>query len=253
MHTDAQIREGARALLESVSVPAVPLAAIQERILSRRRFVQGKPAYPWRRAIAVVLALIALPSIAFAVVSYEARSRAALQAHGGWAPPAPPAAFVSQLKSKTVTLYQARSAADFTLVVPSGLPAGTFLMRIETGPIGLYDGNAQEWRTEPGPIIFRYRRGEGRCFEISAQRYNERALPGRYIFEDRGPDARGNPVLVKHERFAWRNGDQMMDATADDAISKGEILAVVRSMDGTLLSLPWPSPHTGATFQILHP
>ena len=253
MHTDAHIRDRARALLGSISVPAVPLAGIQERIVLRRKTVHAGLARPRRRAIAAVLALIALPSIAYAVVTYEARSRAALQAHGGWAPPAPPAAFMSRIRSHTVTLSQAQSAAGFSLIAPRGLPADVSRLRIQMGPIGLYDDRTHKWRTEPGPVIFRYRRADGRSFEISVQRYDEHAVPGRYVFEDRGPDVRGNPILIKHERFAWQNGNQMTAAIANSAISKGEVLAMVHSMKGTLLTLPWPSPHTNGTLRILGP
>ncbi len=252
MLTDAQIRHAAHTMMESVAVSTAPLDAIQKRIAMRHRSPGVENLYRRRRrAIAAVVALVALPSLAYAVVGYEARSREALQERGGWAPPQPPVAFVSKLRPETVTLLQAKATAGFSLIAPVGLPAGALLVRIEITSIGTYDESTHAWRTGPKEVVFRYRRMDGRTFDITAQRYDGRALPGRYIFEDRGPDAGGNPTLAKHERFAWRNGDQMTGSTAGSAISKEEILSMIRSMNGTPLTLPWPSSQTGGALRVL--
>jgi hypothetical protein len=253
MFADVQIRDSAQAMLGSVAVPAAPLQSIRERIARRDSSTRSNAPRPRRLAIAAAFLVAALPVLAYAVVSYEARSRAALEARGGWAPPRPPAAFVSKLTPKVVTLSQAQVSAGFALVAPTGLPAGASLSSVAIGPVGAYDSDTHSWRIGSNNVIFRYRRANRGVFEIIAERYDARDLPGRYIFEDLGPDAHGNPVLVRRESFAWRNGDQMMVVTTAGAINEGEILAIARSMRGTLLSLPWPSAHGNGSMRVLRP
>jgi len=254
MPTDLHISVAAQAMLDSVAVPAVPFAAIRERVIARRESARWPGArLHRRRAIAAALAVAALPTAAFAIVSYEARSRVALQQQGGWAPPSAPAALMPELRPKVVTLAQAQSDAGFSLVEPTGLPAGTSLMRIELSPVGLYDRSSRTWRVGPREVVFRYERGNSRTFEIVAQRYDDRNVPGRYVFEDVGPDSNGNPVPHRYERFAWRSGNQMTVVTAGSAISEKEILELARSMSGTMLTLSWPSPHSHGTLRILAP
>jgi hypothetical protein len=252
METDVRMRNAAQAMIDAIPVPNVPLPAIRDRIARLRRLPSIAPLPKSRRfAATAAVALVLLPAMAYAVVSYETRSRAELQARGGWAPPGPPVSFASKLQPRSVTLAKARAAAGFALVEPAGLPEHTSLLGIEMGPVGLYERSTNEWKTGPSEVIFRYRRVSGRRFEIVAQRYDPKALPGRYIFEDRGPDASGNPLLVKRETIGWRNGEQMSIANESNALDRNEILSIARAMNGTLLILPLHSPHSNGSLRML--
>jgi hypothetical protein len=251
MSFDADVRDAAQTMMDSIAVPIAPFEAIHGRVVLRRNATGAKTARPRRLAIAAAILLVAVPVTAYSIVSYESRERAALQAHGGWAPPRPAADFTSKLEPRVVTLSQVRSEADFRLTPPAGLPRGASLTHIEMERVGLYDGAARAWRIGPEQAIFRYRFAGGRTFEITLRRYAENTLPDRYVFEDRGPDAHGNPVLVRYETFSWRNGDQMTVATESSAFDKAEILAMARAMGGSMLALPWPGSRTTGTLQLI--
>lgn len=252
MLADANINHTAQVMMGSIDVPPLSLANIRSRVVRHRMTVSH--GLPHRRlvAAATALALVALPAIGYSIVSYQTRSRAALEARGGWAPPPPSAAFVSKLKPRIVSLSQARASVAFTLTQPTGLPAGTTLTQIQVSPVGIYYRKTQSWRLGPNELLFRYRSSDGHMFEITAQRFDINALPGRYIFEDRGPDAHGRPILVQHQNFAWQNGDQLTTAT-DGAIASTQIQAIARSMDGTLLTLQWPSSRKEGELRIVTP
>jgi hypothetical protein len=251
MPTDTHIRDAAHLMMGSIAVPAVPYALIHKRAAQRRPIAEA--VRPHRRRVAIAaLGLALIPAVGYSIVRYETRSREALQAHGGWAPPPPPAAVVARLAPHAVTLSQAQAEAGFSLTAPGGLPADAALLRIEMSPTGMYDGSSHQWHAGPAAVVFLYRRTDGRTFAMTAQRYNAHSLPGRYIFEDRGPDAHGDPILVKHERSAWTNGDQLMLVT-EDGLSKDEAIAIAHAMNGTVLKLPLHTPHSGGTLRLIRP
>lgn len=252
MLTDTQIRFGTEEMIKAIPVPGVPFKAIQQRIALRRP-ADSKPVARRRLAAAAAIMAVVLPTVAFAVANYEAHSRAALRAQGGWAPPAPPADFLGKLRPKTVSRSQAQAAVDFSLTEPSGLPAGASLRRIDMVPVGLYDSAAHRWRVGPSELVFRYRLGDGEPFMVNVRRFDPSNLPGRYVFEDRGPDGKGNPQLVKHQNFAWRTGDQMTVVSTGDGIDEGGIVTMARSMNGALVTLPWPSSHSQGTLRVIAP
>jgi hypothetical protein len=249
MLTDAQLRDAAETMMRSGSIPAVPIEAIRSRII--RKTSSPKEIVRPRRRLALVAAilLIAVPAIAYSAASYYTRSRAALQSHGGWAPPPPPAGF--RLNVHRVTLAQARSAARFALIPPRGLPAGTMLLKIYMGPIGLYDRTARKWIIGPDENVFRYRRTDGRIFDVIVEPYDRRIIPGRYVFEDRGPDAKGNPILVRHENIAWVNGNQVTFVSDGEALDMQGALAMMNRMGGKRLNLPWPELHSHGTLRVI--
>jgi hypothetical protein len=250
MLTDAQLGEAAETMLDSAFVPAVPIESIRSRIRNNRNSQMVRPR---RLALTAALLLLALPAIAFATVSYYVRSREALQAHGGWGPPLPSREFRSGLVPKPVTLAQARAAAGFPLIAPNGLPYGTRLLRIDMGPIGVYDRSTHKWSVGPEENIFRYRRGDGLAFNVIVERYDPRTIPVRYTFEDRGPDANGNPILVRHENTAWLDGKQLTFITSSNAIPTQDILKIMHAMDGRRLNLAWPNVHTFSTLRVMTP
>ena len=253
MLTDALIRQAAGLLWNSIDVPALSMPGI-ERSMARRRLAMAEPAKPRPLTPAIAIAALAfalLPVLAYSVVSYETRSRAALEARGGWAPPRPPAAFFLQLQPRDVTLVQARNSLSFTLVEPGGLPAEARLSKIEVGPVGVYDRVAKTWAMGRNEAIFRYTRRGNDFFNIVIQPYDASDLPGRFIFSDEGPDASGKPTLVRYENFAWRNGGQLTQITAGTAIDAREIQEIARAMNGTLLTLPWPDHGNTGTLHLI--
>jgi hypothetical protein len=240
--------------MDSIVVPPVPLRSINLRIERRRNATKVVTRRrPPLAAAAAVLALVALPAVAYSIASYEAQSRAALWQQGGWAPPPPPPGFLARLHARTVTLTQAKAQVDFTLTVPSGLPSDAVLSRVDIWHVGLYDRTAHIWRVGPTEALFHYRRSGGRSFHAMLSHYEQSEIPGRYLFEDNGPDVHGNPVLVRHQNFAWRNGDQLTLMTADEMLNASEILAVAHAMRGHLLQLPWPDPHRLGELHIIAP
>lgn len=51
----------------------------------------------------------------------------------------------------------------------------------------------------------------------------------------------GLPVLIRHRKFAWRNGNQDMTAIAGDGITSAELESIVSAMNGTIIP-PAQSP-----------
>ena len=85
-----------------------------------------------------------------------------------------------------------------------------------------------------------------------AEQFNQQdGLQPKYMFEADGLASNGRPILVKHEHFAWRNGNQVMMATQSDGISALEIEAIQAAMRG--VALPQREPHapdTGTTMKL---
>lgn len=237
MSTDVRIKRAVDAMMHAIEAPAVPLAAIREKMREAPLRLE-QPRRNGRFAVAAAVAAAALismlPLISPAVMQgLEARYRAALQALGGIAPPPAPRALISQLKSQTVTLAQAQSRVSFAIVLPSGLPKDVVSSKIVVTPTGIYSKQTNSWRIGPSEVTFAYRRAGSREFLLQAARYDANAeKPGKYVFEARDPMPNGRPVLVKHERFAWRNGDQLMLAVEGPDISASEIRSIQAAMHG---------------------
>ena len=257
MFDDAAISRSMDAALRGIPVPPLPLRAIVDKMRA--------PALPPARrhagyvrgavAAAAVLGILAgaYPAKSVAVIqSLEARYRAALQALGGTAPPPVPDAVVKSLNAQRVTLAQARSGVSFSLVAPAGLPGDVTASRIELTGTGVYAKATHVWRKDGNAVTFTYTRTNGRSFNLLADKYDPRnGLPGKYMFEAKDPGADGRPVLVRHEHFAWRNGDQIMSATAGPGITRDEILKIERAMNGVPLALRnLHMPQTGSQSKV---
>jgi hypothetical protein len=242
MTTDEQLRDGLRAMLQSVQAPAISLEQIHRRMQApmqydRRPFAIGAAA---AAALAVAVALpIASPGV---VQTLEQKIAAILH----WTPPAtrPPASLYQAMKPETVSLDEAQKRVNFTIVVPSGLPSDATGPSIQVAPTGVYSRTTHAWSKGPDVVMFTYKRADSRTFLVSASGIANSDLPqSKYSFEDRGVDKAGNPILVRHERFVWRNGDQRMSIIADDSISAAEILVIQGTMHGTPIPLVWPPKH----------
>ena len=113
-------------------------------------------------------------------------------------------------------------------------------------PTATYSRATHIWSKGSVVTTFAYKRGDGRVFVLSAApASSQTSPPSKYLFEDDGVDRAGNPVLVKHERFVWRNGNQLMTVIAGSGISSSEIVAIRSAMHGTPVLGVWP-PQNGA-------
>lgn len=240
MSTDVQIKSQLQDLLQSVEAPPVPLANIHER-MAQLRFPEKPREHRFAVAAAVAAAAVIsiVPLVSPAVMqSIEARYRAAVQALGGIAPPPPPAGLLAKLHSQGGTLAQAQSRVAFTIVPPAGLPKDVVSTNIVTTPTGTLNARTNSWSVGPMEVTFSCRRADGREFTIVADRYDPRARPlGKYAFEVPDPAPDRKIVLIKHERFAWRNGDQLMHAVTGAGVSAREILAIQTAMHGVPVPL----------------
>jgi hypothetical protein len=225
MLDDAQLKDALTTMLQSIDVPPRMIGPAMQSPARRRTHFSAVAA------AAAAVALIATPLLSPAVMqSLEARTRAALQALGGIAPPAPPQRVLSKLKGEAVTLAAAQKRVSFTLVPPAGLPRDIISAGIHIVPTGTYVPATNSWKIGPEEVQFDYHRQDGRRFTITADPYNPNAeKPPKYIFDaDSAPG--GRPRLIKYENFAWRNGDQMMMATADGDLSAAEIRNIEAAM-----------------------
>jgi hypothetical protein len=240
MFTDAHIGDALVSMVRAIDAPPAPLAAIHRRmalppVAVRRPIPLLRLALATAAVLAIAFALF--PSRSFALIqSMEARYRAALQALGGSAPPAAPKALVAALHVQATSLAGAQARVHFTIVPPAGLPHDVATTVIATAPTGNYSATTRAWSVGDPSVTFTYRRAGGRTFTLLADRYDARArLTGMYMFEALDPAADGKPRIVRHRRFAWRNGDQIMTAIAGTGIATAEILAIRDAMHGVPL------------------
>lgn len=218
-------------MLRGIEPPAVPIAEIRHRMAQpprRQRVGLFLPA-----AAAAIVLVLALPRIAPGVTqTIEQRVEAIVH----WTPPPPPPASVeSAMRSKTGTLAQAQARVAFTIVPPAGLPKGVVSERVVTIPTGVYSYATHRWSIGKPAIFFVYRRANGKSFALLADRFDPReGPPSKYIFDADERDAHGMPV--RHENFAWRNGDQVMSAAAGEGLSAAEITAIRDAMHGSAVT-----------------
>jgi hypothetical protein len=253
MYTDSRISEAIESLFNEIEAPPIRLAEIQRKIAQPRPAIGQMPRY-FRLAIAlgVVASIFAMLSssglIQGVVLNIEDRYRAALEARGGYAPPNPPDSlwrevFKQSWSAPNVTLAKARSLVPFTIAPPTGLPRDIISTRIRTTPSLVYSPVRQQWRIGSRVVWFIYHRASGSTFQLMADQFDSSiAPPGKYIFEGKDPTPDGRPVLVRHLFFVWRNGDQVMSATADMGISAPEIEAIRSAMHGVSIPGRWPDP-----------
>lgn len=242
MYDDARIAAGLRGMLTSVEIPPLALANIRGRITR----AAGKPERPrtlyWGgAAAAVAILLVALPGIAPAFVqSLETQVEGILH----WRPPsAPPRSILAALRSNVGTLAQAQSRVEFTIVQPAGLPTDATPATIATMPGALFSTSTRAWKVRPANVWFTYRRGNGASFTLMAEAYDSRAAaPSKYMFEDEG-ERDGREIVIRRDRFVWRNGDQVMTAITGDGISASEIIAIRTAMHGIPIAGVWPPRH----------
>lgn len=247
MSADVRIQTAVDTMMHAIEAPAVPLAAIRAKMPQAPLYAQqprrtGGFAVAAAVAAAAVLSIVPLVSPAV-MQGLESRYRAALQALGGIAPPPAPKSLISQLKPQTVTLAQAQSRVPFTIVPPKGLPKDVVSSKIVVTPTGMLNERTHSWSVGPQEVTFWYRRANGHAFALLADRYDPHGeRPGEYMFEPGGIARSGRPILIKHRRYAWRNGDQQIIATEGTELHTAEILAIRSAMHGA----PVPMRHLHA-------
>lgn len=248
MAADTQLRDGFTVMLRSVDAPVVPLEKIH-RCMHAQHIAQSD-----RRPLAIAAAAVLLVAIAFPIASpgvvqtLEEKIAAILH----WTPPAksrPPAAVWEAMKPQTVSLNEAQARVHFTIVIPAGVPLDAGAPAISVAPTGVYSPTTHTWSVGPAIVTFTYKREGGHAFGLSAaSASSQTSPPSRYMFEDRGVDKAGNPILVRHDRLVWRNGDQLMTAIAGEGITRAEIVAIRSAMHGSPVPGVWPPQHgRGAT------
>lgn len=242
MILEQSLRDGLSAVLDGLAVPDAPISSIRARI--------GAPSSvpvaftPFRAlAIAASVALIATVATPLVTPGFTAslEQRVAQILH--WSPPAVPlpASLRPVLQGHAIGLSAAQHAVDFSIVPPDGLPSGSALAWIRLASTGEYSAKTHHWSTGSKYVEFGYRSADGGTFTLTASSTSMLTqAPSRYMLEERGTDKNGNPILLRRERFVWRNGDQIMTAIVGDYLSVNEIMAVRDAMHGEPVATVWP-------------
>jgi hypothetical protein len=247
MFADARIKNAVETIVAGVDVPPVNWHAIAARIaqpqpVERRQSRMLQFAVAAAACAAIVFA--AFPASSLGLVRIVVSSYQDVIKVIGWTPPSgapksplPPAA--------RADVAAAQAHLDFTLVPPSGLPADAGVAKIWTAPTQIYTKATHVWSTGPAFATFTYQRSGGRSFTIFADRFDpQTGPPSKYMFESQDLPG-GRTALTRHEKFTWRNGDQVMSIVAGDGISASEIEAIRQSMNGVTIPGVFPSRHDG--------
>ena len=214
-------------MMRDIDVPEVPLERLRRRIHR-----ESALAHRWKYLAAIAAAIVAvvLPKIAPGVTqSIEEQIEAVLR----WTPPPPAPAWVeSSLRGEAGSLAAAQSRARFTIAPPQGLPKDVVRQKIVTIPTGVYSYATHHWSVGAPAVWFVYDRQDGREFTLLADRFDSReGPPSSHMFLDAGT-RNGREILIPHEKFTWRNGDQVMSAVAGEGLTADEIRAIRTAMHG---------------------
>lgn len=239
MIADSELRRALSSLMKNVEVPNVPVATIRERMKKADAPNVLKFHFAAIAAAAAIAVVASLPMVAPGFMqTLEGKIAEILQ----WTPPpAAPKGILKGLQTQTVDLKTAQKRVSFTIVEPVGLPSDASAPKIAVAKTGVYSRSSHAWHSGPAIVTFSYMRRGGGSFSITAQPVSAQSKPpSKYMFEDRGVNAAGDPVLVKHERFTWRNGDQIVTAFAGEGITASEIVAIREAMHGVPVREVWP-------------
>jgi len=225
MFDEPRIAAAMQKIMLGIEVPPVPFDAVQRRIESERPH-DLRRFYVAAAAVAAATVL-ALPRFA---PGFTQTIEQQIEAIGHWTPPPPaPASVESAMRSQAGTLAAAEARVAFTIVPPAGLPQDVVSERIVTVPTGVYSNIAHRWSVGAPAVYFIYKRASGREFTLLADRFDPReGAPSKRIFD---ADER-----KWHDRFSWRNGDQIMSAVAGDGFGAAEIERIRAAMHGALVT-----------------
>jgi hypothetical protein len=248
MFTEARIAAGLDAMLSQIDAPPAPLMQIRERAgrkpsVSRRR---GHILWPATAVAAALVLVLVAPGVAPGFVqSVEGQIEALLR----WKPPPPaPKSVWSAMRPIPVTLAEAQAHVPFRIVPPRGLPRDVRGQKIYAGSPGVFSAGTHSWSLGAPFVSFVYRRAGGRSFSLMATRYTAGGEPpSKYMFEDMDRKTHGRELILRRDKFTWRNGDQVMTAIADGGIEAAEIVAIRSAMGGTEIPGVYRPPQRGGT------
>ncbi|MBV9719632.1 MAG: hypothetical protein JOZ77_09940 [Candidatus Eremiobacteraeota bacterium] len=241
MFSNLRIAGAIQAMLENIEAPPAPIHAIRERASQAPQPARTRRFFlPAAAAVAALVVIAPLVAPGF-TQNIEAEIESILR----WTPPPPPPKSVeAAIRATTGDLADAQRRVDFTIVPPAGLPSGAVREKIATTPTAVYSKITHSWSVGNPAVYFVYRRARGDTFSLLADRVDPRqGPPSKYVFLDQGR-RNGHEVLERHENFAWRNGDQVMNAVAGEGLSAAEIRAIRAAMHGVPFPGVWP-PQTG--------
>ncbi len=120
--------------------------------------------------------------------------------------------------SREVSLREAQALVPFRIVFPIGLPRDAVLVKLIATPTAVYSKLTRSWSVGAPSLTFRYRRANGRTFDVGAEAYDPRTgFPPMYVFD---ADEVGRDGLPKrHVNFVWRNGDQQTGIVKQYAVT----------------------------------
>lgn len=237
MVLDSEITNGFAAMLGSIEAPPVALAQIHQRA---SEVAPARPRFLIPAVAAAALAVVVGVPMFTLGVAQTLEEKIAQILHWTQPPPAP-ASVMNAMQPQTVSLEQAQARVKFTITAPAGLPSDASGLEISVAPMGVYSNSTKTWSIGPSSLAFKYKRANGRSFTLMVGSASTLTTPpSKYIYENKGVDSAGNPILVKQEHFVWRNGDQVMSAIASDGISAAEIAAIAAAMHGTPVPTVWP-------------
>jgi hypothetical protein len=252
MSTDIRISTALATVIAGVEVPAVPLRDIRLRMakpagpaLSLRAPSYFRPFALAAAGVALVL-LIAFPASSLEVARIVVSGyQQAFKVIGWTPPPAEPQTLASSSRPVLQpSLPAAQAHVTFAIVSPAGLPSDVTTTKIFTAPAHVYSYATRSWHIGAAAVNFVYKRSGGRSFVLLADAYDPKGeIPSRYMFSSEDLPG-GRVALVKHEQFAWRNGDQVLTAIEGDGISASEIRVIEKAMNGVpIAESSAASPH----------
>jgi hypothetical protein len=250
MFADARIENALETIVAGVDVPPMQWRAIETK-MAQPQLLERRPSRVLQFALAaaacLVIVFIAFPASSLGLVriivsSYQEAFKAI-----GWTPPAG-GPKTAERPAMRASVAAAQAHLGFTLVPPSGLPADVVATKIFTAPVQIYTKATKVWSTGPTFASFSYRRSDGRLFSILATQFDSRTgTPAKYIFDAQDLPG-GRTALTRHEKFTWRNGDQVTSIVAD-GIGAAEIVAIRQSMNGVPIDGVYPARYDGTIVQ----
>jgi hypothetical protein len=129
------------------------------------------------------------------------------------------------------------------------LPPDVVSAKIQINEGLTYAKATRQWSTGPVVVWFTYQLSGGRTLQLLAEPYDPRTgPPPKYMFD--GEDLpHGRVALTRLEHFAWRNGDQLMSATAGGGVTAREIEAIRDAMHGRELAAWVPGQPNAETIE----
>ncbi len=250
MLSDQTLRTSIIAMLDDISAPPAPTAAILAAAATpavvRAKSLHARYAVAAAAAIALIFTL---PGVSPAVVASLGTAYQAI-VRGIYFEPRIPRVLFKQLTPDVATLARAQTTVPFTIVQPMGLPVDVVSSKITTASSGIYNSITHTWKKADPYLSFTYKRRDGRVFRLLAERADPRMKHGALYIEE--PADTGKRI-IRHRNFVWRNGDQQISVAAGPDLSAREITTILVAMHGIPLPLidePYDPNAKSTRFQV---